>query len=301
MNTWQPSPAAQRTLDKLLLQVIDWGEQMNLHRNMAAVTFDASAPPGGQVQSTGELVFPESVGRAFEEPRKVAEYRQAVHAVTVTALDKRATGTYDEAGEFAVEDLRLDPGLPADYFVNDGLREAYWAANGDRICLRLSPELGADLLAASDPCDRPVARDAALALADTYARTRNEWPDEGVKNLLQAPRNKVFETVVDAKLASQLRQAYTPAAREALGELRGGLARGLRTGFENLAEETHLDRSEVNLRVAELMKPVDETARTVKETFNALSAQQTDRGAATAAADRQAGAPSKHRWTAFGR
>jgi hypothetical protein len=269
---------------------------------MAAVSFDASAPLRGEARSTGELVFPESVGRAFEQPQNVAEYRQAVHAVTVTALDKRIEGTYDGDGKFEPQDLRLDPGLSGDYFVNDGLREAYWAANGDRICLRLSPELGADLLAAPDPCDRPLARDAALALADTYARTRNEWPDTSVKDLLRAPRDKVFETVVDAKLASQLRQAYTPEAREALGELRGGLVRGLRTGFENLAEETHLGRAEVNVRVAELMKPVDETARTVKETFNAMAAQQSGRGSASSAADQtKPTTAGKHRWTGFGR
>jgi hypothetical protein len=300
VSTWQPSREARRTIDKLLVQVIDWGE-LNLHANTADVSFDASAEPLGEVRPDGSMVFPESIGRAFEEPQDVADFRRAIHVVTVTALNKRMEGPLDEAGRLVPRGLRLEAGGAADEFVNDGLREAYWAVNGDRICLRLSPELGPELRDAQDAPDRPVARDAALALADSYGRALHDWPDNAVRSLLRTPRDEVFEAVVDAKLASQLRDEFTPVARDALSELRQRLANGLRTGFEQLSEESRLRPGQARDQVAELLKPVDESARTVKETFTAVTGQQSARLSTTSAADQDKSAPVRPRWAGFGR
>ena len=248
----------------------------------------------------GTLVFPESVGRAFDEPANAAAYRQAIHTVTVAALDKRIEGRLDDDGELTPRgELRLGAGTAADQFVNDGLREAYWAVHGDRICLRLSPERGPELHDAPDVPHRQVARDAALALASAYAQASHDWPDSAVHRLLQKHREEVFETVVDARLASHLRDDYTPTARDALSELRGRLTTGLREGFEQPSQEQSLPPAEIRTRVNALLEPVDESARTVKDVVRGMSAQQTTTSSAAPAA--AAAKPARYRWTSFGR
>ncbi|GAA1574158.1 hypothetical protein GCM10009804_33600 [Kribbella hippodromi] len=304
MSEWQPSAEAQRDIEKLVLRVIDWGE-LPVLRNFAEVSFDSEAPPQGAVRPDASMVFPEWVGQAFEPPQQAAELRRAAHAITLTALNKRIE-KLPEGETDGPARLRLDEvDRAADQFVNDGLREAYWAANGDRICLRLKPELGPELLdvpdlpAVRDGAPGPVARDAALALASSYGEARGEWPDLAVRELLEAPRDEVFETVVDGKLAAQLRDGYTPETREALSELRGRLSAELRTGFEQLSREPELAPGTAHARVAELMKPIDESAQTVRLAFTARSAQQSSQPAATA--DAKPRDNNKHRWTGFGR
>ncbi|MGW6199186.1 hypothetical protein ACWF0M_23770 [Kribbella sp. NPDC055110] len=301
---WQPSPGAKRMLDKLVVNVIDGGE-LPVHHNMAGVSFDASTGPVGQVQADGSMAFDDTVGRAFETAaergrsmtmEEVDELRHAIRAVTFTALDKRIEDRQTEPGK-PVE-MRLDAGTEADQFLNDGLRHADWAINGDRICYRLSPELGSRLRDVMPrELGQPVAEDAAVSLADQYARACGEWTDNAVRDLLKAPREQVFETVVDAKLAAVLRDDFEPV-RDALAELRGRLANDVRTEFQQLSGEPHLRMSDVQERVAAACERVDDAARIVKETVNSMPAQQTGRPV-EAGARRADSTP--HRWTSFGR
>ena len=305
MSTWQPSPGAKRILDKLVVNVIDGGEVM-IHHNTAAVSFDPSAGPVGAARDDGSMVFDDAVGRAFETAAErphslttdeVTELRHAIRAVTFTALDKRLEDRATEAGRPL--QMRLDAGNAADRFLNDGLRHADWAINGDRICYRLSPELGTSLRQVpTDEPERPVAREAALALAAQYARAHGDWPDNAVRSLLKVPREQVFESVVDAKLAAHLRENFEPA-RDALADLRARLTDDIRTEFQQLSQEPHLETSEVQRRVAAVCERVDDSARTVKETLNAVAAQQSGRPSATGA--RKSAAERPHKWTSFGR
>ncbi|WP_329002049.1 hypothetical protein OHA18_03210 [Kribbella sp. NBC_00709] len=306
MNAWQPSPGAKQILDKLVTNVIDWGE-LNVHHNMAGVSFDASAGPLGAVHPDGSMVFDDSIGRAFESAAErpqalssdeVAELRHAIRVVTFTALDKRIENRETE-GDGPIR-MALDAGSDADRFLNDGLRHADWAVSGDRICFRLSPELSSRLQDTQEgEPEHPVAREAAVALAAQYARARGEWPDNAVRDLLKGPREQAFERVVDAKLAAQLREKFEPA-REALSDLRARLTDDVRTEFQRLAEEPQLAAAEVQGRVAAVCGRVDDSARTVKETLSAMPLQQADRSSTAAAADRAQPA-TKHRWTGFGR
>jgi hypothetical protein len=290
MSTRQPSHGAHRIISKLVVNVIDWGE-LYIHRNQADVSFDASAGPLGVVQPDGSMVFDESVGRAFEraaEPHplssaEVAEFRQAIRAVTFTALNKRVEGYEQEDGRFEGREMLLDADNEADQFVNVGLREAHWATNGQRICYRLSPDLGSRLMDAQDGPGQDVARNAAMALADQYAQARGDWPDNAVQGLLKTPRDEVFERVVDATLAHHLREKFEPA-KEALAELRAGMANDLRTGFRELSR-SDAEPSEVQGRVAALCARVDESARTVKETLTAMARHQPGSQAPTATQD----------------
>lgn len=302
MSTWQPSPAAQRLLDDLVVRVIDWGE-LKVHRNTAGVSFDAGADDVGAVQADGSMVFRDAVGRAFEKAGErpqsltdadVAELRDAIRHVTFTTLDKR----HERLSPSELRDFEpgLGAGGVADRFLNDGLRHADWAVNGDRICYRLSPELGSRLrdVREGEPENR-VARDAGLALADQYAKARGEWLDTGVRQLLEAPRDQVFEQVVDVKLAAQLRDQFEPA-QEGLAGLRARLTSEVRAEFEQLAAEPQLETSEVQARVGAVCGRVDESARTVKESLAAIPARQP--GARSAD---QAKPSEQHRWTGFGR
>lgn len=302
MSTWQPSPAAQRILYDLVVRVIDWGE-LKVHRNTAGVTFDAGVDDVGAVQADGSMVFGDSVGRAFEKAgerpqsltdAEVAGLRHAIRHVTFTTLDKR----HERLGPTELRDFEpgLGAGGVADRFLNDGLRHADWAVSGDRICYRLSPELGSRLrdVQEGEPENR-VARDAGLALADQYAKARGEWLDTGVRDLLETPRDQVFEKVVDVKLAAQLRDQFEPA-QEGLTGLRARLTSEVRAEFEQLAAEPHLETSEVQARVGAVCGRVDESARTVKESLAAIPARQP--GARSAD---QAKPSGQHRWTGFGR
>lgn len=299
MSESKPSRGAKRIIDKLVVNVIDWGE-LNVHHNMADVSFDASAEGAGQVRPDGSMVFGTRVGRAFERaaddghamtPEEVAEFRDAIREVTFTALDKRieerAAGPDGADGPGG---MRIGAGDEADRFLNDGLRRTDWAVNGDRICYRVSPELGSRLRDAEPGAPvQPVAENAAFALADQYARARGDWPDLAVRDLLKAPRDQVFEKVVDAKLASQLRDHYQPM-RAALSDLRARLANDVRAEFRQLADEPHLSTAQVQERVAQVCERVDDAARTVKETIGAMGTQQTgresDAGARKGAVDR---------------
>ncbi|HWD79869.1 MAG TPA: hypothetical protein VG497_13335, partial [Kribbella sp.] len=100
MSTYEPSREARLAIGKLLVQVIDFDE-MPLHQNMAGAEFvdpadrgDEAVPPEGMIRPDGTVVLPENVGRAFESPGNALAYRQAIHAVTVAALDKRIEGRY---------------------------------------------------------------------------------------------------------------------------------------------------------------------------------------------------------------
>jgi hypothetical protein len=299
---WQPSPGAKRILDKLLVNVIDGGE-FYVHHNMAGVSFDSTAGRVGAVQPDGSIVAGDAVGRAFENAAErpqsltsdeAAEFRHAVRLVTFAALDKRLEDRPTAAGKPL--EMALDAGTEADRFLNDGLRHADWAVNGDRICFRLSPELGARLrdVQEGEP-ENPVARDAALALADQYAQARSDWPDSAVRDLLKVPREQVFERVVDAKLAAHLRDNFEPV-REALTDLRARLADDVRAEFQQLSEEPQLTASDVQARVAKVCGRVDDSARTVKETLGAMP--QPGHSPAT---DRSQASSTKHGWTSFAR
>lgn len=306
MSTSQPSHGAKTILDKLVVNVIDWGE-LKVHRNTGGVSFDASTGPLGAVRPDGSMVFDNAIGRAFEAAAErphslssdeVTELRHAIRVVTFTALDKRIEARETEGG--GPIKMALDVGGEADRFLNDGLRHADWAVNGDRICYRLSPELGSRLRDAQEgEPEHPVARDAALALASQYGRALGEWPDNAVRDLLKAPREEIFERVVDAKLASHLRERFEPT-REALSDLRARLTDDVRTEFQRLAQEPHLKASDVQGRVAAVCERVDDSARTVKETLNAVPLQQPDRSSAASTTDRAQPA-TKHRWAGFGR
>lgn len=296
MSESKPSRGAKRIIDKLVVNVIDWGE-LNLHHNMAEVSFDASADGAGQVRPDGSMVFGARVGRSFERAaehghamtrEEVAEFRDAIREVTFTALDKRIEDRAAEAD--GPVGMRIGAGDEADRFLNDGLRRTDWAINGDRICYRVSPELGSRLRDVEPGVlVQPVAENAAFALADQYARARSDWPDMAVRDLLKAPRDQVFEKVVDAKLASQLRDHYEPM-RAALSDLRARLANDVRTEFRQLADEPHLSTAQVQERVVKVCERVDDAARTVKETIGAMGAQQAGResgaGARNGAVDR---------------
>ncbi|HET6739216.1 MAG TPA: hypothetical protein VFH76_09785 [Kribbella sp.] len=302
MSTWQPSPAAQRLLDDLVVRVIDWGE-LEVHRNTAGVSFDPGVDDVGAVQADGSMVFGDSVGRAFEtagerpqslSDAEVAELRHAIRHVTFTTLDKR----HERLGPAELREFEPGAGAgdAADRFLNDGLRHADWAVSGDRICFRLSPELGSRLrdVQEGEPENR-VARDAGLALADQYAKARGEWLDTGIRELLETPRDQVFEKVVDAKLAAQLRDQFEPA-QEGLAGLRARLTSEVRAEFEQLAAEPHLETSAVQAQVGAVCGRVDESARTVKESLAAIPGRQPG----TRSPD-QAKPSGRHGWTGFGR
>ena len=291
MSARQPSRGARRLIDKLVVNLIDLHEVPIQHAQHDA--WFASDGPLGVVQPDGSMVFDESVGRALEraaEPgrlsdREVADFRQAMQVVTFTALNKRVDGY----------EIVLDADDQADQFVNAGMREAYWAVHGQRIAYNLSPELGSRLLAAPDPPGHPVAREAALALANQYAKAHHELPDRAVRALLRVPRDQVFENVADATLAHHLRDDFE-SAQEALSELRAGMANDLRTGFRELAQ-SDAEPSEVHGRVAALCARVDEQARTARETWRG----QLSTAAATAVHDHgKPATPTRTRTTGFG-
>jgi hypothetical protein len=267
MSTRQPSPGARRIIDKLVVNLIDLNE-VHIQRAQYDASFGSDGPLGVAHQD-GSMVFDESVGRALEraaEPgrlsdREVADFRQAMQVVTFTALNKRVDGY----------DIVLDADDEADQFVNVGMREAYWAVHGQRIAYNLSPELGSRLLDAKDAPGHPVAREAALALANQYAKGYHELPDRAVRALLRVPRDQVFEAVVDATLTYHLYDKFEPA-KEALSELRAGMANDVRMGFQELSR-SDAEPSEVQGRVAALCARVDDSARTVKETLTTVAPQ----------------------------
>jgi hypothetical protein len=296
MSTRQPSPGAQRLISKLVVNLID-GPEVPIQRAQTDALFATLDGPLGLVNPDGSMVFDESVGRALEraaEPgrlsdQEVADFRRAIQVVAFTALNKRVEGY----------DIVIDAENDTDQFVNLGMREAYWAVHGQRIAYNLSPELGSRLLDVKDSPDHPVAREAALALANQYAKGHHELPDRAVRALLRVPRDQVFEKVVDATLTYHLYDKFEPA-REALSELRGRLANELRTGFAELSRDGSVGTAEVQARVAAMCEPIDAQARTVKETLTAVRSQQAGRSSVSSARDHgRSAAKPRDRRTGF--
>lgn len=242
MSTQPMAPGAQKLINRLVGQVLDWQEKLPMRGANTTKTFMvAGGAEPGRVDADGNLYFDQALvadplERAMREGRVSDENRRAfhgaLHLVTTTALIRRLDHT--------TEWMDSDPS-----FEDRAAREAFARLSGTRLAAattvglvgpypngEASASIDETVLAVDAPTLDPAARTAGLALVGNYAVATGQRTEEAAHELLRLPRTEMLDQVAGHALRGQWHYSEAAVPRA----LQDTAARELREGFNEISQ-----------------------------------------------------------------